>query len=207
MPNLGQACHSDLRNGMIDTMGVASQLAGRHHASISLPLMVTPAATFNFPKLRQIMRALVFDLNKLLDSSTPRLEVSSDPNKDYRCIAIGIHGLADVFAALRIPFNSPEAASLNGQIAESLYHAAIEASCELAEREGPYPAFRQSPLAKGVFQFDMWNAKPSNALNWDTLRSRVQKFGVRNAAIIAIAPGACPETYTGYTDSTDPPTR
>ncbi|KAJ7476310.1 ribonucleotide reductase [Mycena galericulata] len=205
LPDFGGAYHSDLRTGVIDMTGVNNHLAGRHHASISLPLMVTPAATFSFTKLRQTTRALVFDLNHLMDSSTPRIEDSTDPNKDYRCIAIGMHGLTDVFAALRMPYNSPEAATLNAQIAENMYYAALDASCGLAEKQGVYPAFRQSPLSKEIFHFDMWNATPSTSLDWEVLRGRVQKFGVRNAAIIAIAPGSCPESYTGYTDSIDPP--
>ncbi|KAJ6562853.1 hypothetical protein DFH09DRAFT_1364351 [Mycena vulgaris] len=206
LPDMGVACHSDLRTGMVDTSGVDCRLLPRSHASIALPLLITSESTFDFEKLSQVTKEAVINLNKVLDSAIQRLNTMPDPNKDHRAIGLGIHGLSDVFAALRMPYNSPDAGALNSRIAETMYYAALEASCDLAQKHGPYPAFSQSPLANGRLQFDLWNATPSNFLDWETLRSRVQKFGVRNAAMIAIAPGSCPESYTGYTDSADPPT-
>ncbi|KAJ6507222.1 ribonucleotide reductase [Mycena vitilis] len=193
--------HADPGTGAID-MVATPRLSGHDHASVTLPLFVTAAMTFDFGKLRKCTSDLVINMNKILDArfAAP----SEDCNRNFRVIAIGINGFADVLAALRLPYASPEAASLNGRIMETMYYAGMDASCHLARSDGPYEAFQESPLAKGMFQFDLWNATPSNSFDWDNLRSRVKRYGVRNAAILAIAPGSCPESVTGYTASVDP---
>ncbi|KAJ6507239.1 hypothetical protein C8R47DRAFT_1209165 [Mycena vitilis] len=196
-----QRFHADTGTGAID-MVTTHKLSGHDHASVTLPLFVTAATTFDFGRLRKCTSDLVINMNKILDArfAAP----SEDCNRNFRVIAIGINGFADVLAALRLPYASPEAASLNGRIMETMYYAGMDASCYLAEKDGPYEAFQDSPLAKGKFQFDLWNAKPSDFFDWDDLRSRVKRYGVRNAAILAIAPGSCPGSVTGYTGSVDP---
>ncbi|KAJ7750554.1 hypothetical protein B0H16DRAFT_1460659 [Mycena metata] len=96
------------------------------------------------------------------------------------------------------------ASALNARIAETMYYAALEASCELAEEHGPYEAFSQSPTARGVLQFDMWLTKSSPFLDWITLRNQIRTFGLRNAVMIAIGPGRCTEVYSGFASSVDP---
>lgn len=68
----------------------------------------------------------------------------------HRPIGIGVQGLADAFILLRYPFESEEAQQLNIQIFETIYYAALEASCELAEEFGPYETYSGSPVSKGV---------------------------------------------------------
>ena len=68
----------------------------------------------------------------------------------HRPIGIGVQGLADAFILMRYPFESPEAQLLNIQIFETIYHAALEASCELAEKLGAYETYVGSPVSKGV---------------------------------------------------------
>lgn len=203
----GASYQSDLRTGVVDILGKQTDLSPRNHTSIALPLLVTPASTFDFDKLLQLTKCAVVILNKLYDSAVHPPANELNP-KDYRPIAIGMHGLADVFTALRMPYDSPAAASLNVRIAETMYYAALEASCELAEKHGAYAAFSTSPLARGILQFDMWDTKASTTyLDWAALRARIQSSGVRNALMIAIGPGAVPHTFSGYTASADPATR
>lgn len=71
-------------------------------------------------------------------------------NMRHRPIGIGVQGLADAFILMRYPFESPEAQQLNIQIFETIYYAALEASCELAEKFGPYETYSGSPVSKGV---------------------------------------------------------
>jgi len=72
---------------------------------------------------------------------------------------------------LKIPFEDPRALRLNELIFETIYHAAMEASMELAKVEGPYSSFAGSPLSQGKFQFDLWEKKPcSDRYDWDKLR-------------------------------------
>ncbi|KAJ7490412.1 ribonucleotide reductase, partial [Mycena galericulata] len=198
--------HTNLRTGVVDTFGASTDLSPRNHASIALPSLITRTRTFNFDKLRQLTKSVVVLLNKLHDSAAPRLSSLGDPINDYRPIAIGMEGLPDVFAALRMPYDSPAAGALNTRIAETMYYAALEASCDLAEEHGTYSKFSSSPLADGILQFDMWHTKASTTyLDWTTLRARIQKSGVRNAVMIAIGPGCAPRSYSGLTAAADKP--
>jgi ribonucleotide reductase alpha subunit len=72
----------------------------------------------------------------------------------YVCV---VQGLADVFQLMRLPFDSAEARRLNHDIFETIYHAALEASCELAARLGTYDSYAGSPASQGLLQFDLWD--------------------------------------------------
>lgn len=75
---------------------------------------------------------------------------------------------------MKIPYEDAKALRLNELIFETIYHAAMEASMELAKVEGPYETFAGSPLSKGIFQFDLWNKKPcSDRYDWDLLKREV----------------------------------
>ena len=65
-------------------------------------------------------------------------------------MGIGVQGLADAFILMRFPFESPQAQLLNSHIFETIYHAALEASCELAAELGPYETYEGSPVSRGV---------------------------------------------------------
>ncbi|KAJ7783126.1 ribonucleotide reductase [Mycena metata] len=198
------ACHSDLRTGMIDPLAEEDELYPRNHTSIALPLFVTRDGLFDFEKLHEITKEAVYLLNKALDASMPQLLVRLDRNRDFRSIGVGIHGLADVFVAMRMPYESLEAAELNVQIAETMYHAALEGSWELAMIHGPYTNFPESPLANGILQFDFWDAKPMDRYDWPGLRDRIRATGVRNATLISIGPGSGGYLSSGFTDTTEP---
>jgi ribonucleotide reductase alpha subunit len=97
-----------------------------------------------------------------------------------------------VFCLLRLPFDSEGSRALNAAIFETMYHAALEASCELAEVEGPYESFQGSPASQGVLQMDMWSegeTKHSGLWDWDAMRERVKK-GLRNSLLLAPMPTA-----------------
>lgn len=125
----------------------------------------------------------------------------------HRPIGIGVQGLADAFALMRYSFESPEAKSLNKEIFEAIYYGAVDASCELAERLGHYETFPGSPASKGVLQFDMWNVKAdaqSGRFDWDALKARVVKYGLRNSLLLAPMPTASTAQILGNNESTEP---
>lgn len=68
----------------------------------------------------------------------------------HRPIGIGIQGLADLFVLMRLPFESEKSQELNKLIFETIYYGALEASCELAEKHGPYETYEGCPVSKGV---------------------------------------------------------
>ncbi len=105
--------------------------------------------------------------------------------------------MADTYMKMRLPFDSEEAQDINEKIFETIYFSAVEASIELAIKYGPYETFQGSPISKGKFQFDMWNKKGSNRYNWNELREKVMKHGVRNSLLLAPMPTASTSQILG----------
>merc|ERR1712091_9927 len=116
--------------------------------------------------------------------------------------------MGDAFMMLRLPFESDAAKTLNEDIFETLYFAACEASCELAERDGAYETFSGSPASKGVLQFDMWDRKPkSGRWDWAALREKIAKHGVYNSLLLAPMPTASTAQILGNNESFEPYTQ
>jgi ribonucleoside-diphosphate reductase alpha chain len=103
-----------------------------------------------------------------------------------------------------MPFDSPEAQKLNKEIFETIYYAAMTASKDLAKVEGPYETWKGSPISEGIFQFDMWNATPSDRWEWDILREEVKEHGVRNSLLLAPMPTASTAQILGNNECFEP---
>ena len=174
-------------------------------ASINLQKFVNEDKTYNFEKLHEITKIVTNNLNKIIDVNyypVPEAEVS---NKKHRPIGIGVQGLADTFARMRYPFDSLEAKQLNIQIFETIQHAALEKSCELAKETGStYSSYKGSPISEGILQCDMWNVTPSDLWNWQTLRNNIKQFGVKNSLLVAPMPTASTAQILGNNESTEP---
>jgi ribonucleoside-diphosphate reductase alpha subunit len=192
-------------------------------ASIALPTYVDPVArTFDVKKLREVVKAVIRNLNRVIDINfypTPETKTS---NLRHRPVGLGIQGLADVFAMLRAPWESEKAAELNQLLFEHIYYAAVESSCEIAEREGPYSTFEGSPMSQGLFQYDLWNVTPLTAtpdaqrftttaiaeserlLDWEGLKARVRQHGVRNSLLLAPMPTASTSQILGFNECIEP---
>ena len=135
---------------------------------------------------------------------TPEAAASA---RSTRALGVGVQGLADVFMQLRLPFTSIGARELNISIFETLYYAALDASCRLAESYGPYPDWVGSPAARGVLQVDLWGVTPSSRHDFPGLRSRIARFGLRNSVITALMPTASTSKLLGNFESFEPYTR
>lgn len=105
---------------------------------------------------------------------------------------------------LRMPFDGPEAKKLNIQIFETIYHAALEASCEIAQRDGPYETYEGSPASQGIFQFDMWGVSPSDLWDWSEIKSKVAQHGIRNSLLLAPMPTASTSQILGFNECFEP---
>ena len=174
-------------------------------ASISLPNFVNDYK-FDFNKLIEVTNIVVRNLNKIIDVTyypVPETEIS---NKKHRPMGVGVQGLADVYSKLGYPFDSYEAKELNKQIFETLYYGALLASHALAKETEPYSTFKGSPISKGLFQFDLWNIKPSNRYDWDTLRTNIMKDGIANSLLIALMPTASTSQILGNNECFEPVT-
>lgn len=178
-------------------------------ASIALPAFIETSedgktSTYNFQKLHDIAKVVTRNLNKVIDRNYYPVPEARRSNMRHRPIALGVQGLADTFMLLRLPFDSNAAKELNKQIFETLYHASLEASCELAQKDGPYETFSTSPIAQGILQMDMWGVKPYGMWDWDTLRKDIKKYGVRNSLTMAPMPTASTSQILGYNECFEP---
>ena len=177
-------------------------------ASIALPTFVDQTQTppvFNFEKLHEIAKIVTNNLNRIIDVNyypTPKTERS---NKRHRPIGIGVQGLADVFLMLNMAFTCEEAKTLNKNIFETIYHAALEESCDMAKVEGAYETFEGSPASQGILQFDMWNVDPTNErYNWSALKDSIKTNGLRNSLLLAPMPTASTSQILGFNECIEP---
>lgn len=164
-------------------------------ASISLPKFVNKNKTFNFSKLEDVAYSATIALNRVIDVNyypSPKAKFS---NLCHRPIGLGVQGLADVFIQMGLPFESEEAQALNNEIFETIYYAAISASCELAKTEGAYLSYEGSPASKGLLQFDLWGVQPKR--NWEPLKKKIAKYGLRNSLTTCIMPTASTASIFG----------
>ena len=161
--------------------------------------------TFNHDLLYESTKILTRNLNKVIDINFYPNDETKRSNFRHRPIGIGIQGLSDTFYKMKYAFESPEAAKLNSEIAETIYFAALEASNELAEEDGPYESYVGSPLSEGLFQFDLWNdSKVSDRWNWKQLKENIKRHGVRNSLLVALMPTASTSFLMGCNESFEP---
>lgn len=113
-------------------------------------------AYFDHEALHRATKIVTSNLNKIIDINSYPVAESEYSNKRHRPIGIGVSGLADAFIRLGLPFTSEEAKQLNQAIFETIYHAALEASVELAEKHGSYESFPGSPASQGMLQYHLW---------------------------------------------------
>ena len=206
--NLGTIKSSNLCTEIMEYTS-PDEVAVCNLASISLPKFVEQGTDgflrFNHQKLLEITQVVTKNLNRIIDLNFYPVPEAERSNKRHRPIGIGIQGLADAFALLRMPFESEEARRLNEDIHETIYHGAMLASMELAKKEGPYETWNGSPISQGIFQFDMWNVNPkSGRWNWEQLRKDVVKFGVRNSLLLAPMPTASTSQILGNNECFEP---
>lgn len=164
-------------------------------------------SVFNFDKLKSVTKIATLNLNKIIDINRYPVEEAKTSNLKHRPIGIGVQGLADTFMMMRLPFESERAKELNLKIFETIYYAALEASCELAKEFGAHESYTGSPAHKGVLQFDMWNAnRPDSRLtnDWTQLMGRISKYGLRNSLLVAAMPTASTSQILGNYESFEP---
>jgi len=125
----------------------------------------------------------------------------------HRPIGLGVQGLADTFMALHMPFDSPAAKELNLQIFETIYHAALEASSEMAETDGSYETWQGSPASEGKLQYDLWGVTPTNLWDWASLKEKIARTGLRNSLLVAPMPTASTSQILGFNECFEPYTR
>jgi len=176
-------------------------------ASIALPKYVNrETKTFDYDELHRIIKIVTKNLNRVIDRNFYPVETAKKSNTRHRPIGLGVQGLADVFILCGLPFDCEESRLMNAHIFETMYHAALEASSELAEVEGSYETFEGSPASQGILQPDMWatESKFSGRYDWNAMRERVKTKGLRNSLLMAPMPTASTAQILGNNECFEP---
>lgn len=201
--NLGTIKSSNLCTEIVEYTS-KDEIAVCNLASIALSMFVKPDKTYDFDKLKFVTKIVTKNLNKIINVNHYPVEEGRRSNMRHRPIGIGVQGLADAFILMRLPYDSDEARLLNQQIFETMYYGALEASCELAEKEGPYETYQGSPVSKGILQYDMWEKTPTDLWKWDELKAKIARHGVRNSLLLAPMPTASTAQILGNNESFEP---
>jgi ribonucleotide reductase alpha subunit len=185
----------------------AEETAVCNLASIGLPTFIVTEGdrkVFDYEKLHDVAKVVTKNLNKIIDINFYPTEKTRKSNMRHRPIGIGIQGLADVFLLLGHAFLSEEARQINRDIFETIYHGALEASCELATTEGPYSTWAGCPASEGKLQFDLWGVKPSGRYDWAGLKEVIKEKGLRNSLLLAPMPTASTSQILGFNECIEP---
>ena len=209
--NLGTIKSSNLCSEIIEYSS-PDETAVCNLASLSLPAFVVKGteaegATFDFAELRRVSTVAIRNLNRVIDVNFYPTVETERSNMRHRPVGLGVQGLADVFAALKLDWESPSAAELNQRIFEHIYFAAVAESTAIALTEGAYSTFAGSPASAGKLQPDLWNVTPlsekDGSLDWASLRAAAAK-GMRNSLLVAPMPTASTSQILGNNECFEP---
>ena len=203
--NLGTIRSSNLCTEILEYTS-PDEVAVCNLASIALPMFIKDGA-FDHQGLYDVTVRATKNLNKVIDRNYYPVKEAENSNFRHRPIGLGVQGLADTFIKLRMPFTSDEAKTLNQEIFETLYFAAVTASKDMAKDEGPYESYKGSPISKGEFQYNLWGIKDSELSgrwDWVALRKEVKKHGVRNSLLVAPMPTASTSQILGNNECFEP---
>ena len=224
--NLGTIKSSNLCSEIIEYSS-PDEIAVCNLASVCLPRFVARASdgipVFDFEKLHEVVEVITKNLNKVIDINYYPVAKARTSNLRHRPIGIGIQGLADTYAMMRIPFESDEARDLNLKIFETIYHGALTSSLAIAKKRhiaadaaerneydplissefsGAYSSFAGSPASRGLLQYDLWGAKPhTDRYDWSALKQEIMQYGLRNSLLIAPMPTASTSQIMGFNES------
>lgn len=134
--NLGTIKSSNLCSEIIEYSS-PDECAVCNLASICLPTFIEDGK-YNLNRLHEVTKVITKNLNKIIDLNYYPIDKARISNWRHRPIGIGIQGLADVYAILKMPFDSEAAAGLNREIFETIYHGALEASVEISRKRHKY---------------------------------------------------------------------
>ena len=210
--NVGTIKSSNLCSEIIQYSD-AEETAVCNLASLSLPSFIDTTDPKNpiidYEKLHEVTKVITYNLNQIIDVNYYPTEKTRRSNMRHRPIGIGVQGLADVFMLLNLPFTSDEAKKINHRIFETIYHGAVEQSCQMALQYGHYETFEGSPASEGKLQFDLWNVSPTlpgekPRYDWDNLKKYVQMYGLRNSLLLAPMPTASTSQILGNNECIEP---
>jgi ribonucleoside-diphosphate reductase alpha chain len=167
-------------------------------------------------KLRRTVSTALRMLDNVIDINYYSVPQARNSNLKHRPVGMGIMGFQDALYKLRLAYTSNEAVEFADRSMELISYYAIEASAQLAEERGTYSSYQGSLWSQGILPIDSlalmeknrdsayMQLNKSQTLDWDTLRKRVKKVGMRNSNVLAIAPTATISNICGVSQSIEP---
>ncbi len=167
----------------------------------------------DFEKMRQCARLLVFALDSLIDYQSYPVKAAEKSTKEYRSLGIGVINYAYFLASNGVKYSSPAALRLTHELFEMFQYSCIEASVELARIKGACNRFKESKYAHGLLPIDTYYRKGVDRLvpaenlqqDWDGLRAKIAKYGMRNCALTALMPSETSSQVSNSTNGIEPP--
>ena len=183
--------------------------------SINLPQHIDEGK-INMEQLKSSVTTAIRMLDNVIDINYYPVPQAENSNKKHRPIGLGLMGFQDALYKLGISYDSEEAVDFADKSMELISYFAIEASCELAEERGTYETYKGSLWDNGIFPLDSINLlaeqrgsdfidqNTEKTLDWDKLKEKMSKHGIRNSNVMAIAPTATIANITGVSQSIEP---
>ncbi len=185
-------------------------------ASVNMPAHLDlSTGLLDMEKLKRTVGTGMRMLDNVIDLNFYNVNKARNSNFKHRPVGLGIMGFQDCLHMLRIPYGSPAAVEFADRSMEQVTYTAYSASSDLAEERGPYSTFKGSLWDRGILPLDSLKVLAderggyvecdmSTRLDWDSLRSRIQRVGIRNSNCIAIAPTATIANITGLSQCIEP---
>ena len=183
--------------------------------SINLPQHINEGK-INIEELKSSVTTAIRMLDNVIDINYYPVPQAENSNKKHRPIGLGLMGFQDALYKLGISYDSEEAVEFADKSMELISYFAIEASCALAEERGTYETYKGSLWDNGIFPLDsikllaeqrgsdFIDQNTEKTLDWDKLREKMSKHGIRNSNVMAIAPTATIANITGVSQSIEP---
>lgn len=151
--------------------------------------------------LQSTVKTAIRMLDNVIDLNFYPTKEAERSNMRHRPIGLGLMGFQDALFKMNLPFDSDEAIEFADATGEKISYYAIETSCELAQEKGAYATFKGSKWDRGIFPFDTLDLLEKERgikldvsrtirLDWQSLKNKVKKHGMRNSNTMAIAPTA-----------------
>ena len=182
----------------------SEQTAVCNLGSINLSNFYHSNKKVDWEKLAKTVKIACTFLDRVIDINFYPTDTSKNSNNLWRPVGLGLMGWQDLLFKLKWNFDSPEAVELARDIQEEIYYNAIKTSCELAKKNGAHKNFKKTRASELMLQFDLWNEKPKHMKKWEELKQDIEKYGLRNSLMIAIAPTATIASISGVFEAIEP---
>jgi ribonucleoside-diphosphate reductase alpha chain len=184
-------------------------------ASVNLAAHLRADGSLDHERLRETITVVMRMLDNVVDINFYPIEAAASSNLQHRPVGLGVMGMQDALYEKRIAFDSSEAVQFNDEVIEAVAYYAYAASSDLAAERGAYPSYQGSKWSRGLLPPDTLDlleterglsipVDRTRKLDWDSLRDRISRQGMRNSNCVAIAPTATISNILGCTPCVEP---